>query len=1424
MSQLSCPCPSSRFVSSTMRQPLILKALRSAALALLALAALPGSGLAKLPGPMHFRDQPETASPLAAQAGVTAVTGRVLSNDGHPLANVALRDGGVGTRTNDQGWFLIEGVKPGLSILTIDGRHADRDGKTDFGLFEAQIEAKQGQTVSLGYTSYLPKIDHAHEVSFPSPTTSEVVVKAFGVPGLELHIPKGAIITDTDGKVVTKIGITAIPIDKAPFPLPKDAEVPVYFTAQPGGATITSADGSWLGFQVYYPNYRHELPKARGAFYRYDPFGNGWETYGYGQVSADGTQVVPDATTRIYDLTGAMFNFGQALANLLGCNCDAADPVDLASGRWREASVDLAAGDILPLAATRTYLSGDFNSRDFGVGQNLNYALSITSSQPYQEADLGLPDGSQIHFTRIPDGNPPSNGYTDAVLVNNDAGPSPFYKSRIFWNGDGFTLTRQDGLHYVFGSNAPLQWIQDRYGNRITLIRAGIDTGPITQVISPNGRSVSFTRDSSNRITQATDNAGRRVSYSYDSAGRMQSVTDADGGVTTYGWDSANHINSVTDPRGNVVVTNVYDADDRVVTQTLADGATSHFAYTGGGSNSFVTQAQVTDPIGSVEVVNFNASGYAGTISLAAGTAVEQDYSVTRDPSSNLVLSSTDALGRVTAFGYDGIGNITNVTLLSGTSNQASSQFSYGKFRQLASATDPLGNVTEIGLDALGTPVSVTDAAGDVTSLAYGPAPYLTQITDPLGNQTSATYDTGLLASVTNPLGNVSTLYRDAVGRTIRETDPLGNAGTIAYDPIYGARQITQPKGEMTTITYLPGGLVGSVVDARTGATSYAYDAKRRLTTRTDPLGKTDQITSYDGNDNVLTRIDRKGQTATYTYDALNRISTATYADGAVVSYSFDKGDRLTQIQDSSAGTITRSYDGLDRLVSETTPPGTVSYTYDAAGNRTSLSVPGQAPVTYTYDPVNRPIQITQGSATVTIGYDADSRRTSLTLPNGIVASYDYDAASQLTGISYAPGNGTALGNLLYSYDGTGQQITRTGSLFQSVLPASVTSGSYDVANRLTQWTTPGGANSPSYDANGNLLSDGTHTYSWDARNRLISISGVASFTYDAAGRRQVATINGSSVASLYDGSDPVQEQSGGAALANILIGFGVDERFTRTEGTNSSTYLTDALGSSVALTDSTGTIRTSYGYDPYGNTGATGTANDNSYQYAGRQNDGTGLYFNRARYYNPAWGRFISEDPIGLAGGINRYVYVVGNPLNFTDPTGYGPEGRLAGAAIGGALGEALGEAGGAAGGTALEPGGGTVLGGIEGGIEGEEFGSFVGAEVGSKIQDAISCDKPTEPYNRKKHYGNTPTAADRKAVGAGDNEVADHDPPLVQRYYEGDPSTGEAPGFQMTPEERANSAGDLTRMSPQSRADSNAQGGQMSKYSKLQKEKFGF
>jgi len=162
-----------------------------------------------------------------------------------------------------------------------------------------------------------------------------------------------------------------------------------------------------------------------------------------------------------------------------------------------------------------------------------------------------------------------------------------------------------------------------------------------------------------------------------------------------------------------------------------------------------------------------------------------------------------------------------------------------------------------------------------------------------------------------------------------------------------------------------------------------------------------------------------------------------------------------------------------------------------------------------------------------------------------------------------------------------------------------------------------------------------------------------ASFSYDSFGRRKAKTVNGATTEFLYDGQNVVQEKSGGSPSANMLMG-GTDRTFMRTDASGSSHFFTDALGSTLGLTNSSGALSTQYTYEPFGQVTASGAASSNSSQFTGRENDGTGLQFYRSRYYSPALQRFISEDSIGFSGGdTNLYGYVFNSPTNFTDSSG---------------------------------------------------------------------------------------------------------------------------------------------------------------------------
>jgi RHS repeat-associated protein len=245
------------------------------------------------------------------------------------------------------------------------------------------------------------------------------------------------------------------------------------------------------------------------------------------------------------------------------------------------------------------------------------------------------------------------------------------------------------------------------------------------------------------------------------------------------------------------------------------------------------------------------------------------------------------------------------------------------------------------------------------------------------------------------------------------------------------------------------------------------------------------------------------------------------------------------------------------------------------------------------------------------------------------------------------------IGGLGYGYDSIGRITSITGSYDPQGIPvASTGANGFDANNRQS----PYNGVKQTYDATGNLTSDGTRTYNWDARNQLTSIlqgtTTIASFAYDAEGRRVGKTESGQTTSYLYSGANATQETVG-TTINPILVGLGTDERFARNDTGGRVYYLADHQGSTRALTDVNGNVLDRYDYDPYGNGTQTKTGYTNPYQYTGREHDLSGLYYNRARYYNPTMGRFIAEDPIGLGGGLNGYAYTGGDPLSFDDPMG---------------------------------------------------------------------------------------------------------------------------------------------------------------------------
>jgi len=1219
--------------------------------------------------------------PLQASSGETALAGQALELDGTPLPGVSIEIGSQKTSTDATGRFLLRNLAPGHHVMIIDGTPASRQGRL-YGIYRVGVDIQGGRTNVLSYTIWMTPLDTRHVVRIPSPTTRDLVIVNPDVPGLELHIPANTVIRDARGRVVTEIGITPIPINQPPFPLKRGIVFPVYFTIQPGGATFSTAGRTWSastagqtrGARIHYQNYRNAKAGARFDFWNYDPERKGWYVYGRGRVSRDRRMIEPEPGVQIWTFDGAMVSMpgnappeGPKPDN---SNPKDGEPVDLQTGLFVYSKTDLALTDVIPVALTRMYRQNDSISRAFGIGTNMPYDMFMVGdnagggfAEGYTYQDLILADGGRVHFTRTsPCDSSGYCGFTDAVYRASSA-PGEFYGATLRW-ASGTTpysvwlLTKKDGTVYEFGDSdgatyaryAAVLAIRDRYGNALTLTRDS--NYNLTKITSPNGRWIQLSYDTSNRVTQAQDNSGRTVAYTYDAEGRLKTVTDAKSGVTTYGYDPNHNMVSIKDARNIVYLTNEYDADGRVRKQTQADSGTYEFDYTLGADGS-VTATTVTDPRGNARKVTFNADGYMATDTRALGKPEQQTIIYTRQPGSGLIPRMTDSLNRQTTYTYDAMGNTTSVTRLAGTPEAVTTHFAYEPaFNNLKSVTDPLGRTTTLEYDSKGNVVAATDPLGNTTRSTYNTAGQPLTVTDPLGNVTQFTYQAGDLVGVTDPLNRTVSRFVDSVGRLGSVTDPLSRTVSYTYDALDQMTKVKDPLNNETLSTYDPNGNLLTVTDANQHATTYTYNNMDRVETRTDALSNSESY-QYDLKGNLTQFTDRKEQVTAYGYDALDRRVFAGFMMGpgpmyeSTINYTYDAGSRPAEIVDSASGTITRGYDMLDRLTSETTPQGTVNYTYDRVGRRETMTVSGQAATSYAYDAGDRLTQITQGTSTVSFAYDEAGRRTSLTLPNGIVVNYTYDAGSQLKAISYQK-DGAALGDLGYGYDLAGRRVGLSGSFARTGLPDEVSTAVYNANNQLTQW----GSATLTYDANGNTQAAGANSYTWNARNQLAAASG-ASFTYDAVGRRLGKTASGIATNYIYDGANPVQELAGSTPVANLLTGE-LDEYFLRTETTGSASFLTDALGGTVALADETGALTTHYTYEPFGKTAVTGAGTTNSFAFTGRELDATGLYYHRARYYSPTMGRFISEDPIGLAAGDgNLYAYVGNDPNDFADPFG---------------------------------------------------------------------------------------------------------------------------------------------------------------------------
>jgi RHS repeat-associated protein len=984
-----------------------------------------------------------------------------------------------------------------------------------------------------------------------------------------------------------------------------------------------------------------------------------------------------------------------------------AEPVNTANGNYLYQHTDLSIPTRgLPLDFARTYNSLNPQPGPLGYGWTHNWHLRLTEPTT-DTVVITFGDGHAEKWTWTGSAYDGAPGVFGTLVKNGDGTWDLTQKdqSRYHFAADGRLLWAEDRngnrTTLTYDAQSRLTAVAEPAGRTLTFeYTSPVSTTLISRITDYALRNLQFTYNITGELTVVTDVMGYATTMTYDANHRLLTITDANGHTfvrnvyddrgrvreqydalnnkTTFAYDEPAHKTLVTDPRGNVT-TYQYDSEWRLISEKDPLNNTASYAYDADNN-----RVQIVDKRGYTTTLAYDDRGNALIITDTLGYT----HTYTYDSRNNLT-SEIDPLGHTTTYEYDARGNLIRRTDALGNVTT----WAYNAYGQMLSTTDARGNTTQYAYDAWGNQTAITDALGNATTFTYDSAGRKLSETDPLGRTTHYAYDAAnRLSVITNTMGYTTTYTYDAVGNRISTSDYASRFTFYGYDAKDRLVVITDTLGYTTTYGYDANDNRTSVTDARGNTITFTYDALNRLASLRDPLGNTTSY-QYDASGNRTRVTDAKGQVTTYTYDALNRL-TQVVNPSFTVTYTYDAaGNRLTMTD--STGTTQYAYDALNRPTVITDTAGLVlRYTYDAAGNRTTLTYPDGRVVTYTYDADNRIAAVTDhASRTTQYIYDAAGQLTQIIYPNGIISPRAYDDLGRLTAVTYthpvsgtlalfrytldAVGNRVAAeessGNLTYAYDDldrlTGVTYPDGEGVTYAYDPAgnrtamtSTVSGAiaytYDAANRLL---TVGGATA-TWDANGNMLTKGSTAYTYDAANRLTQVvSGTTTvqYTYNGDGKRVGRTQGSSTTHYLWDTNSPlavvVLEVTDGVTTTYL---YGADLLAQYDAAGNPTYLLTDGQGNVRLLVDAAGNVVGRYDYDVFGAVRSASGSASTTYRNAGHAaDDPVGLVYMRARWYDPALGRFLSPDP-RLPGAWNsqdwnRYVHGRDNPMTYIDADG---------------------------------------------------------------------------------------------------------------------------------------------------------------------------
>jgi RHS repeat-associated protein len=1034
------------------------------------------------------------------------------------------------------------------------------------------------------------------------------------------------------------------------------------------------------------------------------------------------------------------------------------DPVNSATGAWISSGTDLALpGPGVPFQLVRSYNSGDRRETSLGVGWTHTYEMELRVDD--DRVTFIAEDGQRLPFADTPGGLVGAPGVRSELARTTSGGFRLTTKDDVQYDFsyDGSLQRVEDrngvGVDVQRDDSGRVSAVVDDADRSIVF---AYENERLRSVTLPDGRSVSYSYSDAGRLVGVTDPEGETARYEYNGDGRVTRAFAAGGDLVVanrYGDDG--RVIEQVDARGE---TTSFDYDDSAqrTTMTDANGGAWTDVYRGnvlvrridplGNALTFdydgdLNLVEVINPRGSKFELGYDADGNINRYS--APPSLGYSGRLFYDDDDNLV-RTIDAGGNTTRMYYDARGNVTRVKAPDG----AETNLRYDVRGLVTSVTDARGNATRMFYDETGNLVRTVTAEGSVTRFGYDEGGRMIRMIDPRGTRRGVDADdftwmfeyddNGRLVEREDPLGNRSLFEYDAGGRLRAMTDPENRTTTYSYDPLGHLARVEAADGTETRYAYDAAGNLVRRTDARGHITSYSYDELNRVTKVTTPTDAT-WTYGYDSAGNLISMTDANGNATStvgdgvirMTYDALNRPTAIDYPGSSHdVRLDYDPLSRVSRMTDG-LGSETYRFDEVGRLTRVARGGESFFYRYDVAGNLLSRRYPDGATTRYTYDADNRLTSSDTPDGRATYSYDAASQLTQVRYPNGFTESSSYDAAGRVDELKHERGK-RSLYEASYTYDGLGNPATvdaagttttygydelhrlteacfdsscedyvrysydEVGNRTEKSTPSGTTNYTYDAADRLASQAGPEGDLAFRHDDNGNLVSAGSRSYSYDETSHLAAVTADGSrvtYTYDGAGRRLTRSAGGDTTRYSWDPNH---------AFAQLALehddeerrrySYGHDLLSVRAERT-ADYYHDDRLGSVVGQSSRSGAIESRYVYGPYGE--SAGSRPDRAGKSGGRNpmrftgeylDESTGLYHLRARDYDPELGRFLQPDPLPLgpsAPYVSPYAYAYNRPTYFVDPSGMFGLGDITDAVgdAAGAVGDAVGDAAGAVG-----------------------------------------------------------------------------------------------------------------------------------------------